>query len=300
MSARKARDRSPHDDAGGAMRRDNGSAARAIGHAQSDTSHPEWDDKHGHYIIKLGAAIGENNRYKMLDILGEGTFGKVVECFDRVLRKRLAVKIIKAIPKYRHAAKIELRVLERLSSGDESNAHCCVRLLGHIDFKNHYCMMFEKLGLSIYDHMLRDDYAPFSIEEVQHITVQLLDAINYIHKCGLTHTDLKPENVLLDDSSCYIKNSKRNLQFTKITVIDFGSATFDSEHHSKIVSTRHYRAPEVILEMGWGAPCDIWSIGCILVELITGSVLFQVSPSNRVTCHAYSPQTENISCVFTP
>lgn len=64
---------------------------------------------------------------------------------------------------------------------------------------------------------------------------------------------------------------------TSIKVIDFGSATFDWEHHSTIVSTRHYRAPEVILELGWSQPCDVWSIGCILFELAMGFTLFQVN-----------------------
>lgn len=55
-----------------------------------------------------------------------------------------------------------------------------------------------------------------------------------------------------------------------IKVIDFGSSTFEEAHHSSVVSTRHYRAPEVILGIPWSFPCDIWSIGCIIVELLTG------------------------------
>jgi dual-specificity kinase len=58
-------------------------------------------------------------------------------------------------------------------------------------------------------------------------------------------------------------------------LIDFGSATFDDEYHSSVVSTRHYRAPEIILNLGWSFPCDIWSIGCIIVEFFTGDALFQ-------------------------
>ncbi len=58
-------------------------------------------------------------------------------------------------------------------------------------------------------------------------------------------------------------------------MIDFGSATFQDEYHSSVVSTRHYRAPEIILGLGWSFPCDIWSIGCILVEFYTGDALFQ-------------------------
>lgn len=53
----------------------------------------------------------------------------------------------------------------------------------------------------------------------------------------------------------------RRVKCTDVRLIDFGSATFDHEHHSTIVSTRHYRAPEVILELGWSQPCDVWSIG---------------------------------------
>lgn len=58
-------------------------------------------------------------------------------------------------------------------------------------------------------------------------------------------------------------------------MIDFGSAIFDDGYHSSIVSTRHYRAPEIVLSIGWSFECDIWSLGCILVELITGDALFQ-------------------------
>ena len=65
------------------------------------------------------------------------------------------------------------------------------------------------------------------------------------------------------------------LKRTDIHVIDFGSATFEDDHHTSIVSTRHYRAPEVILALTWSYPCDMWSIGCILMELYTGSALFQ-------------------------
>lgn len=55
-----------------------------------------------------------------------------------------------------------------------------------------------------------------------------------------------------------------------IKVIDFGSATFEEGYHSSVVSTRHYRAPEIILGTGWSYPCDMWSVGCILMELLTG------------------------------
>lgn len=108
----------------------------------------------------------------------------------------------------------------------------------------------------------------------------------------MIHTDLKPENILLCDNAyqtftynrkipsssqtvCRQAGQRRVLLDTEIRLIDFGSATFQDEYHSSVVSTRHYRAPEIILGLGWSYPCDIWSIGCILVEFFTGDALFQ-------------------------
>jgi len=61
---------------------------------------------------------------------------------------------------------------------------------------------------------------------------------------------------------------------TRIKVIDFGGATYDHEHKSSIVNTRQYRAPEVILGLGWSMPSDCWSAGCIIAELYRGELLF--------------------------
>ncbi|OQR71740.1 serine/threonine-protein kinase Doa-like, partial [Tropilaelaps mercedesae] len=103
-----------------------------------------------------------------------------------------------------------------------------------------------------------------------------------LHQMKLTHTDLKPENILFLNSDYEVtysntkkKREIRRVRDTRIKLIDFGSATFDHEHHSTVVSTRHYRAPEVILELGWNFTCDVWSIGCILFELYLGITLFQ-------------------------
>ncbi|XP_019086970.1 PREDICTED: serine/threonine-protein kinase AFC2 isoform X3 [Camelina sativa] len=108
-----------------------------------------------------------------------------------------------------------------------------------------------------------------------------------MHDLRMIHTDLKPENILLV-SSDYVKipeykgsRLQRDLCYKRvpkssaIKVIDFGSTTYERQDQTYIVSTRHYRAPEVILGLGWSYPCDVWSIGCIIVELCTGEALFQ-------------------------
>lgn len=167
----------------------------------------------------------------------------------------------------------------------EAGRRLCVQMLEWFDYHGHICILFEMLGRSVFDFMKMNHYQPYPFEHVRAITHQLTLAVNFLHKNKITHTDLKPENILFVNDAYDIEypNNKLNSKVKQyavvrdptIRLIDFGSATFDHEHHSKVVSTRHYRAIEVILELGWSQPCDVWSIGCILFELYTGITMFQ-------------------------
>jgi len=213
--------------------------------------------------------------------LGEGTFGKVVKVKDLYKNEVVALKIIKNVKKYREAAKLEINVLEKLAKYDPRGKFRCVQMLDWFDYHGHVCIAFEMLGSSVFDFLKDNNYDPYPIEQVRQMAYELTIAVKFMHENRLTHTDLKPENILFFDSShdvVYDPKRKQDLRFVRnaeIRLIDFGSATFDHEHHSTIVSTRHYRAPEVILELGWSQPCDVWSIGCIIFELALGHTLFQ-------------------------
>ncbi|XP_043665624.1 dual specificity protein kinase CLK2 isoform X1 [Vespula pensylvanica] len=260
-------------------------------HAISPRPPSVEDDEDGHLVYQSGDILA--NRYKVLATLGEGTFGKVVKVKDMQMDHVMALKIIKNVEKYREAAKLEINALEKIAAKDPEGHHLCVKMLDWFNYHGHMCIAFEMLGLSVFDFLKKktmlqrdNNYQPYPLEHVRHMGYQLCYAVKFLHDNKLTHTDLKPENILFVDSdyeSTY--NSKkfflfkrkdvRRVKRTDIRLIDFGSATFDHEHHSTIVSTRHYRAPEVILELGWSQPCDVWSIGCILFELYLGITLFQ-------------------------
>ncbi|XP_038221721.1 dual specificity protein kinase CLK2 isoform X4 [Zerene cesonia] len=240
------------------------------------------DDKDGHLVYWPGYVMGA--RYKIIDTLGEGTFGKVVEVKDLEMEHRMALKIIKNVEKYREAAKLEINVLEKLADIDPDCKNLCVKMLDWFEYHGHMCIAFEMLGQSVFDFLKDNNYQPYPLEQVRHIAYQLIYSVLFLHDNKLTHTDLKPENILFVDSdyelvSVYSSSKKkhdlRRVKRSDVRLIDFGSATFDHEHHSTIVSTRHYRAPEVILELGWSQPCDVWSIGCIMFELHLGITLFQ-------------------------
>ncbi|KAG8993527.1 dual specificity protein kinase kns1 [Tulasnella sp. 427] len=260
--------------------------ASLVSRASTQLQQPVYDDKEGYYIINPGDLIG--NRYEIVRQLGQGTFGKVVEATDIQSKKKVAVKIIRAIPKYRDASKIEIRVLRTLRLRDPTNENKCIHLLEWFDFRNHICIVTELLGLCIYDFLKENDFQPFPRRHIQDFARQLLTSVAFLHDLTLIHTDLKPENILLVDHSYRSVNipappgsrsrairQKRILANTDVRLIDFGSATFDEEYHPTVVSTRHYRAPEIILGLGWTFPCDAFSIGCILVEFYTGVALFQ-------------------------
>lgn len=238
------------------------------------------DDDNGHYQFEIGENLAP--RFKIMRKFGEGTFGQVLECWDRKRKDYVAVKIIRNIQKYRDAAMIELEALNTLAANDPGQGRHCVQLLEWFDYRGHVCMVFERLGPSLYDFLRRNGYKPFPLAMAQAFARQLLESLAFMHELHLVHTDLKPENILLltpevskGAPPASSKVGKRLPASTHIRVIDFGSATFDSDYHSSVVSTRHYRAPEIILGLGWSYPCDIWSMGCILVELLTGDALFQ-------------------------
>ncbi|GFZ07855.1 LAMMER-type protein kinase AFC2 [Actinidia rufa] len=180
---------------------------------------PPWreDDKDGHYMFALGDNL--TSRYKIHGKMGEGTFGQVLECWDREQKEMVAIKIVRGIKKYREAAMIEVEVLQQLGKNDKGGNRC-VQIRNWFDYRNHICIASSR----------------------------------------------SPK-----DSSYF----KRVPKSSAIKVIDFGSTTYDRQNQNYIVSTRHYRAPEVILGLGWSYPCDVWSVGCILVELCSGEALFQ-------------------------
>ena len=165
----------------------------------------------------------------------------------------------------------------------------CIHLIDTFTYRNHVCIVSELLGQSVFDFLKDNEFHPFPCKDIWSFAKQLLRSVAceceagswplislthppplclVLHRLGLVHTDLKPENILLVSNEHTVvpltkranSRKKRALKDSEIRLIDFGSATFNDEYHSQVVSTRHYRAPEIILrESGWMGGCAVSS-----------------------------------------
>ena len=117
--------------------------------------------------------------------------------------------------------------------------------------------------MNLYEFIKIHDFKGFSLKLIRRFTKQLLNSLVLLKSHKVIHCDLKPENILLAHPA-----------HSEIKVIDFGSSCLENEKVYTYIQSRFYRSPEVILGMSYGMPIDMWSLGCILAELLTGYPIF--------------------------
>mmetsp|Transcript_9918 Transcript_9918/g.28791 ORF Transcript_9918/g.28791 Transcript_9918/m.28791 type:complete len:486 (-) Transcript_9918:20-1477(-) len=274
-----------------------GSDSRASSSASEEGEGQEADSDRGkivHFAWQRGMLL--NSRYKALKLLGDGTFGRVLLAQDtRDAGREVAVKVIRDVKRYAENAKIEADILSDIRKVDPrgTNSRSAI-MYDTFSVGKHFCLVFEPCGASLYDFVKNNSFRGFWVQDIQSIAKQSMIALSFLHEqLRLTHTDLKPENILLESmeparpadfprlstwkastrtraaAGPYLRPASPNIR-----LIDFGNATYADEHHSSIINTRQYRGPEVILSAGWNEKSDVWSMGCILMELYTGELLF--------------------------
>ena len=222
--------------------------------------------------------------------LGKGTFGKVIACYDRVRQRTCAVKVVRAVARYLSSARIEGDMLERVNDAEDRyyrdlRESRCVRMFRRFQFQGHECLVFEQLGPSLLNEQERIKYKPFDMRVIRIVSRQLLEALQFLHeRANIVHTDVKMENVLFVHSSVPDCSQPPHdlADRYNVKLIDFGGATFHSSQNDGTINTRQYRAPEVILQLGWDYPSDIWGAGALMMEIFLGDLLFQ---SNQVSEH---------------
>uniref|UniRef100_A0A1I8B9A0 Dual specificity tyrosine-phosphorylation-regulated kinase mbk-2 n=1 Tax=Meloidogyne hapla TaxID=6305 RepID=A0A1I8B9A0_MELHA len=216
-----------------------------------------FDDENGSYILVLHDHVAY--RYEILKVIGKGSFGQVIKAFDHKYQQYVALKIVRNEKRFHRQAEEEIRILDHLKKQDVDGVFNVIHMLDHFTFRNHKCITFELLSINLYELIKKNKFQGFSLTLVRKFAHSILQCLELLHLNHLIHCDLKPENVLL-------KTPNRS----SIKVIDFGSSCFDDQRIYSYIQSRFYRAPEVILGGKYGMPIDMWSLGCILAELLTG------------------------------
>ncbi|KAM7471049.1 hypothetical protein LguiA_009232 [Lonicera macranthoides] len=222
------------------------------------------EDKNFHVVLNSVIA----GRYHVTEYLGSAAFSKAIQAHDLHSGMDVCVKIIKNNKDFFDQSLDEIKLLKFVNKHDPGDKHHLLRLYDYFYYREHLLIVCELLKANLYEfHKFNRESGGevyFTMPRLQSITIQCLEALEFLHGLGLIHCDLKPENILVKSySRCEVK------------VIDLGSSCFETDHLCSYVQSRSYRAPEVILGLTYDKKIDIWSLGCILAELCTGNVLFQ-------------------------
>ncbi|KAJ6802604.1 uncharacterized protein M6B38_191855 [Iris pallida] len=218
------------------------------------------------FDVVLNSVIA--GRYHVTEYLGSAVFSKAIQAHDLHTGVDVCVKIIKNNKDFFDQSLDEIKLLKYVNKHDPADKYHILRLYDYFYYREHLLIVCELLKANLYEfHKFNRESGGevyFTMPRLQSITIQCLEALQYLHGLGLIHCDLKPENILVKSySRCEVK------------IIDLGSSCFQTDHLCSYVQSRSYRAPEVILGLPYDKKIDIWSIGCILAELCTGNVLFQ-------------------------
>ncbi|XP_069106811.1 uncharacterized protein [Argopecten irradians] len=220
-----------------------------------------YDDENGSYIKVMHDHMVY--RYEILEVLGKGSFGQVVKCYDHKTDQMVAIKIIRNKKRFHHQALVEVKILDALRRKDKDNQFNIIHMGEYFCFRNHLCITFELMGMNLYELIKKNNFQGFSIALIRRFAFSLLQCLKLLQRDRIIHCDLKPENILL-----------RQRGQSSIKVIDFGSSCYEHQRVYTYIQSRFYRSPEVILGYPYSMPIDMWSFGCILAELYTGYPLF--------------------------
>ncbi|XP_021726919.1 mitogen-activated protein kinase 19-like isoform X1 [Chenopodium quinoa] len=212
---------------------------------------------------------GEANRYKILEVIGKGSYGVVCAAIDTHTGEKVAIKKINDI--YEHisdAIRIlrEVKLLRLLRHPDIVEIKRIMLPPSKRDFRDIY-VVFELMESDLHQVIKAND--DLTREHHQFFLYQMLRALKYMHTANVYHRDLKPKNILAN-ANCKLKICDFGL--ARVAFNDTPTTIFWTDY----VATRWYRAPELCGSFfsKYTPAIDIWSIGCIFAEVLTGKPLF--------------------------
>jgi len=235
-------------------------------------------DKNEEIIDKINIELQQEEalkegKFTAISIIGKGTFGIVYRAKKANSDDILAIKRVFQDKRYHNR---ELEILKELNHPNIINLRHYFYTKGKneseifLNCVTDYLPQTLSRILSI-NYQSRNQLEPFIAKLYAY---QMLLSIKYIHSIGITHRDIKPQNILVDQKT------------NKIKLCDFGSAKklIPGQKSLAYICSRYYRAPELIFgSTNYDSQIDVWSMGCVISELVLGRPLFPGStPSDQL------------------
>ncbi|KAJ7338492.1 hypothetical protein JRQ81_012387 [Phrynocephalus forsythii] len=230
-----------------------------------------WTDAEGYYRVNIGEVL--DKRYNVYGYTGQGVFSNVVRARDMArANQEVAVKIIRNNELMQKTGLKELEFLKKLNDADPDDKFHCLRLFRHFYHKQHLCLVFEPLSMNLREVLKKyGKDVGLHIKAVRSYSQQLFLALKLLKRCNILHADIKPDNILVNESKTILK------------LCDFGSASHVADNDiTPYLVSRFYRAPEIIIGKIYDYGIDMWSVGCTLYELYTGKILFPGKTNNHM------------------
>ncbi|XP_066481197.1 serine/threonine-protein kinase PRP4 homolog [Tiliqua scincoides] len=230
-----------------------------------------WTDAEGYYRVNIGEVL--DKRYNVYGYTGQGVFSNVVRARDMArANQEVAVKIIRNNDLMQKTGLKELEFLKKLNDADPDDKFHCLRLFRHFYHKQHLCLVFEPLSMNLREVLKKyGKDVGLHIKAVRSYSQQLFLALKLLKRCNILHADIKPDNILVNESKTILK------------LCDFGSASHVADNDiTPYLVSRFYRAPEIIIGKTYDYGIDMWSVGCTLYELYTGKILFAGKTNNHM------------------
>uniref|UniRef100_A0A3Q1GXE3 Serine/threonine-protein kinase PRP4 homolog n=1 Tax=Anabas testudineus TaxID=64144 RepID=A0A3Q1GXE3_ANATE len=230
-----------------------------------------WTDAEGYYRVNIGETL--DKRYDVYGYTGQGVFSNVIRARDTARAgQEVAVKIIRNNELMQKTGLKELEFLKKLNDADPDDKFHCLRLFRHFYHKQHLCLVFEPLSMNLREVLKKyGKDVGLHIKAVRSYSQQLFLALKLLKRCNILHADIKPDNILVNESKTILK------------LCDFGSASHIADNDiTPYLVSRFYRAPEIIIGKPYDYGIDMWSVGCTLYELYTGKILFPGSSNNHM------------------